>query len=197
MKTQGNNYSVLVFGSTYSGTPEFGNVLRVDTNGIVGVGIYNTSGSSILSTPADSLSPTSNNNVPAIAFMEGYNGASFDRWRNNGEVTALASAARTAAINSADLTNYNWKGAHIIVNVSSYTSGTLTVTIQGKDPISGSYYSILVGAGITSAGITILKVYPGILAAPNAAASDIIPRTWRVSCSAVSATYSVAAVLDV
>lgn len=127
-----------------------------------------------------------------------FNGSTWDRAYGNLNSTLLASAARTATTASPDLTNFNARGAHIIINVSAITTSNLTVTIQGKDPISGVYYDLLVGVVITGTGITILKIYPGITAVANASASDILPRTFRVNCikgDASSWTYSVAAVL--
>lgn len=121
---------------------------------------------------------------------------------NTGNLAAqiLPSAARTAAtVNSGDQTNVQWLGGHIIVNISAYTSGTMTPSIQGKDPVSGNYYTILTGTALNSTGTTVLKVYPGITAAANASVSDILPKVWRVQilgASSPSATYSVGALLD-
>ena len=128
-----------------------------------------------------------------------YNGSTFDRKRANTEETILASAARTATTNSADFTNYNARGAHFIVDVSAIAATpSITVTIQGKDPISSNYYDILVSSALTATGTTILKVYPGIGQVANGAASDILPRTFRVSVAHAdtdSITYSVGAAL--
>ena len=68
--------------------------------------------------------------------------------------------------------------------------------IEGKDLISGKYYTVLASAAITGTGTTVLKVYPGITASANASASDILPRTWRVTATHAntdSITYSVGA----
>lgn len=112
----------------------------------------------------------------------------------------LPSAARTAAtVESPDQTNQQWRGAHIIVNVSAYTSGSYTTYIQGKDPVSGAYYNICVGTALSATGMSIYKIYPGITPIPNGACSDIIPRIWRVQlvgASSPSMTFSVAAVLQ-
>lgn len=124
-----------------------------------------------------------------------FNGTNWDRWRNNGEGTLLASAARTATTNSTDQVNYNWRGVHVIIDITAGSGLTITPSITGKDPISGTYYTLLAGTALTGTGITILKVYPGITAAANASASDILPRTWRFTMTAgdaTSATYSVA-----
>ncbi len=128
-----------------------------------------------------------------------YNGATFDRQRANTEETLLASAARTASADSADFTNFNAKGAHFIIDVSAIAATpSIVVTIQGKDPVSNEYYDILIGMAITAVGTTVLKVYPGIGQIVNGAASDILPRIFRVSVAnadADSITYSIGAVL--
>lgn len=109
-----------------------------------------------------------------------YNGASWDRARGNMDVTGLASAARTATTNSGDLTNYNGRGLHVVVDVTSAGTGSITLTIQAKDALSGQYYTLLAGAAITTVSTNVYKVYPGLTASANAVASDILPRTYRL-----------------
>ena len=124
-------------------------------------------------------------------------GATWDRETGNVELIALASAARTASVNSADFTNVNCKGLHLIINITTIVATpTVIFSIQGKDPVSGVYYDILKTTSLNSTGRTVLKVYPGIGQIVNAAASDILPRTWRVEVvnfDADSITYSVGA----
>ncbi len=126
-----------------------------------------------------------------------FNGSTWDRRRGNTDITVLASAARTASVNSADLTNYNARGLHLVIDVTAVTATpSITVTIQGKDALSGQYYTVLASAAITAVGTTVLRVYPGLTAAANAVANDILPRTWRVSVTnadADSITYSIGA----
>lgn len=113
-------------------------------------------------------------------------------------VTLLPSAARTAAsVNTPDQTNCCWHGIYVIINTSAFTAGTYTPTIQGKDPVSGTYYTILTGAAINGTGLVVLKVLPGITAATNVAVLDALPRTWRLSLagSSASMTFSVGAYL--
>ncbi len=109
----------------------------------------------------------------------------------------LASEARIASINSADQINNTARGVHIIIDVIAIT-GTPSVTpkIQGKDPASGKYYDILVGVAITSVGVTVMKVYPGIDPVANGASNDILPKDWRVRIEhgdEDSITYSIGA----
>lgn len=134
--------------------------------------------------------------IAAAALSERFNGATWDRERGNVDATLLASAARTAATQSADQTNYNGRGLHVVIDVTAWTAGSITVTIQGKDSVSGKYYTILASAALAAVGTTILRVYPGLTASANAAANDILPRTWRVSVAvgtADSITYSIGA----
>ena len=118
----------------------------------------------------------------------------------NNNLALLPSAAQTGAtIVSPDQNNLFFRGGHFIINVTAYTSGTYTPHIQGKDPISGTYYDILVGTAISATGITIIKVYPGIGASVNAASPDILPQLWRVEligATSPSMTISFSAMLD-
>lgn len=108
-----------------------------------------------------------------------------------------ASAARTADFNTDDQFNYaGHRGLQVIIDVTASASPAFTVTIQGKDPISGKYYTLLASASITGNGTTILEVYPGLLAAANTIANKNLPLVWRLSIdhtNANSATYSIAA----
>lgn len=115
----------------------------------------------------------------------------------NADVTLLASAARTANANSADQTNGGHKGLHVVIDVTAIAdSPSVVFTIEGKDAVSGKYYTLLASAAITGVGTTVLRVFPGLAAAANAAANDVLPRTWRVTTThddADSITYSVGA----
>lgn len=106
-----------------------------------------------------------------------------------------ASAARTTDPTPADQTNANARGLHVIIDVTAITATPSVVfTIQGKDPASGKYYTLLASAAITAAGTTVLRVYPGLTVAANLTANDVLPRTWRVVAvhgDADSITYSV------
>lgn len=115
-------------------------------------------------------------------FGHRWNGATWDRERANTDITVLSSAARTATGQSADQTNHNARGLHLVIDVTavSGTSPTLVVTIQGKDALSGKYYTVLASASITAVGTTVLRVGPGLTAAANTVANDIMPRTWRI-----------------
>lgn len=133
----------------------------------------------------------------AMSAASGADTTKLDRMRNNGTATLLASAERTATTSSTDQTNYNWRGAHIVIDVTAIAATpSIVVTVQGKDVISGKYYTILTSAAITGTGTTVLRIYPGLVAVANLTISDILPRLWRVSVVAADAdsiTYSVGA----
>lgn len=116
---------------------------------------------------------------------------------SNQDLTILASAARTATVDSADQTNVNGRGLHVFVDVTAVTATpTITVKIQGKDAVSGTYYDLLEGTALTAVATQTLKVYPGLTAVLNEDENDILPRTWRIRVEhtdADSITYSVGA----
>lgn len=86
---------------------------------------------------------------------------------------------------------------HIIIDVTAVTATpALTVRIQGKDPASGKYYDILVSTVIATVSTMIMKVGPGLTAAANLTANDMIPGIWRVTVThgdTDEAVYSVGA----
>lgn len=150
----------------------------------------------VLSVSADGQSTGGQGNGLTVGSVPKlWNEATYDRERGNTQGTVLASAARTASVDSADLTNYNARGVHVIIDATAITATpSITATIQGKDTLSGKYYTILASAAITGVSTTILRVYPGITTAANLAAADVLPRTWRVSVvagDADSITYSI------
>lgn len=108
----------------------------------------------------------------------------------------LLGVGQTLSQNTTDLTNLNGRGLKLFVNMSAVGTGSVTVTVQGKDPTSGNYYTILASAAIVANGFTSYTVYPGAPVAANVSANDILPRTWRVLATANNANpaaYSVSA----
>lgn len=103
----------------------------------------------------------------------------------NGRI--FASAIRTAATYTSDeLYNANWKGVRLYID-RTVATGTLTVSIEGRDPVTDSWFTIT-GAttpALTSAIATTLTVYPGITAAAGTGTtstevSTFLPCAWRV-----------------
>lgn len=114
-----------------------------------------------------------------------------------GTINLLASAARTATETSPNQVS-SCKGCYVIINVTALTATPLvTPSIQGVDPISGTLFTIATGPVISTTGITVMRLYPGITASPNLAFNDLLPSTWNVKMThadADSITYSVASI---
>lgn len=110
---------------------------------------------------------------------------------SNLSVSIFTPFARTATVISPDQTNVAWKGGTIVVNVGLFTAGTITPTIQGKDAVSGAYYTMLTGVAISGAGVTTMTVYPGITAAANIAVNTLLPRVWRIVLVGASANMNI------
>jgi len=115
----------------------------------------------------------------------------------NETIAVLPSLARTATVTGDDINNLLSCGLHLIIDVTAVTSTpSIVPKIQGKDPISGKYYDLLIGAAITGTGTTVLKFFPAATAVTNLAANDFLPRVFRVVMThgnANSATYSISA----
>jgi hypothetical protein len=103
-------------------------------------------------------------------------------------------AGSTATVTGTDMANPAARGVKVVVVTTAIGTGSITVTIQGKDPGSGTYYTLLAGVAITTNTTNIYTVYPGLTAAANVTATDVLPQTWRLlvtANNANAATYSV------
>ena len=115
----------------------------------------------------------------------------------NQNLLAMNVVASTASVNGDDMTNLSGAGAVFLVNITTLTgtSPTLTFTIQGKHPVSGVTYTILTSAVFAATGANLLRVFPGLGAVANQAVNDILPRTFRVIAvtggTVTNATYTV------
>lgn len=168
--------------------------------GLLGTGNLGYNGSTwdrIRTATADALAATG---LLAAAGLR-WNGASWDRERGNLEGTLLASAARTATTTGSAQTNYNARGAMLILNVSAASgTGGLTVTFLATDPVSGAQFLLNANpTAVTGTGTYVYELYPGAsTAGPTGAVAQrtagILPRTWTVKVfhgDASSYTYSV------
>lgn len=126
-----------------------------------------------------------------------FNGTSWDRRRNNQDTAAMITAAgATTSQTGADQTNYNGKGLQVVLDMTVVGTGSVTITIQGKDAASGKYYTLLAGAAVVTNSTNLYTVYPGAPTTTNVSASLPLPRVWRVITTANNAnatTYTVGA----
>jgi len=116
--------------------------------------------------------------------------------RIKGAKILMASAARTTAQTTEDQHSTD-DGVIVIVTVTAKAAaGSLTPSIQGKDPATGDYYDILTATAITATGTYTYYVgpSPGTNSALTKTVSIGLPDPWRVSVAvgnADSYTYSV------
>lgn len=113
---------------------------------------------------------------------------------SNYDGTALASAARTATTNSADLGNPDARGVMVFFDVTAGATLLLTLSIEGKDPASGKYVSLMSGASVTGVATNMYVLHPAITETANVDAAVPLPATWRIKVThgnATSTTYTV------
>ena len=131
--------------------------------------------------------------IPLYAHQLAWNNTGWDRFRCNMDLTALASAARTATAETAAITNFNHRGLHAVLDPSTIGGAVLTMRIQAQDVLSGEYYTVATGPSVSANGASVLKLYPGI-SAGAASINDVLPRTFRITViptGSVTATYAV------
>lgn len=128
-----------------------------------------------------------------------WDGVNWNRARGNQDLVLLPAAVRNASTNSADQVNFNARGLHVVFDITAVPGvDTVTITIEGKDALSGKYYPILIGAATPAVGTKVLRVYPALTVVANLTENDILPRDWRVTVTHSGAgafTYSVGASL--
>lgn len=79
----------------------------------------------------------------------------------------------------------------------SAASATLTATLSGLiDESATASYTILASAAITATGLTVLRVYPGLAAAANLVANDVVPGRCRITTAIGGTAPSVTATIS-
>jgi hypothetical protein len=136
---------------------------------------------------ADAVPVATLGHLKAWAHNGLFNGTTWDRQRGNTELILLPSAVRAVTTTSADITNFNGSKGLFFLDITAVPgASTLTLSIEGKDPVSGNY--ITLGSGAAQAGIGTSLLSLGALAA------YVIPRTFRIKVTQAGAgnfTYSV------
>jgi hypothetical protein len=114
---------------------------------------------------------------------------------NIGPLVALSGASTSG--NTVTQDNLQWRGLQLGINITAITgtSPSITVVVEGLDEASGQYYTLLSSAALSVAGFTPLTVYPGIAAAANSAASQVLPKSWRVRYTIAGTTPAVTATI--
>lgn len=115
-------------------------------------------------------------------------------WSGNQPVAP--SAARTTTFTSADIPVAFARQIDVVLDatVNAGGSGSITVTIQGKDAVSGKYYTLLAGAAVVTVVTNVYSVGIGLPVTTNVSANAGVPSVIRILVTANNAnsvTYSV------
>lgn len=104
------------------------------------------------------------------------------------DLTPVAAAVgATTTQTGADQVNAGGRGVRVILDMTAPGTGSVTLSIQGKDPASGKYYNLLTGAAVTTVSTNVYDLYPGIAAVANQAVGLTLPRIWRIVVTANNA----------
>jgi hypothetical protein len=118
----------------------------------------------------------------------------------NRELGALLTLAAQGAgtVTSPAQSNQQAAGIKVIIDITAITgtSPTLTVTIEGRDPVSGKTYPILVSAALNAVATTVLTIFPGIAVTANVSASDHLPLNFDVKAVVAGTGPSVTATIS-
>jgi hypothetical protein len=118
-----------------------------------------------------------------------YNNSSYDRQRGNlDNITYFNVSNVSSTQTTSDQINYNHRGIKVYLYVTTIGSGSLVLTIFGKDQVSGQTYTLLASSAVTTNGLTVLTIYPGLTSAANSIANDVLPRTYRIQVTGASSS---------
>lgn len=151
------------------------------------LGIKNSSGNLQGINAASAINDGDAGGGTATVESYNFNGTNWDRPRNNTTGVVIAAGA-TASNAGVTITTYNAAKAVIIINISAFTSGSLTVVVNGITS-SGYSYPILSSTALAATGVTPLRIFPGSTPSANAVANDVVPRSLQV-VTTVSGTLS-------
>lgn len=147
----------------------------------------------VSTTLADGMSNPTVQNVGAYGYQ--FNGANWDRQRNNTANTVISSTTATTNGNSGAMVNYNSRTAMFFVNITAISGllATFTVSVQAQDPVSSSWIT-LPGASTTSisgTGLALLSIGTGLTSIVNSQVNAGLPRNYRIAYSLGGTTPSV------
>jgi hypothetical protein len=94
-------------------------------------------------------------------------------------ILAVSLTTSSTAVNSGFQTNADKRGIKLYVTSSQASAGSFIVTIQGI--YNGVAVTVLASAAISTATTNVYTVYPGLTAAANSVANDVLPRQWQVT----------------
>ena len=169
---------ITISGATFSGGAD--NAL---VSGITVDGVEIMSGTEIFVTDLATTATNIAANITAFTSTPNYN------------AVAVGAKIEIESVSGGDALVVVATSVVIATTDADFNANDITFTLQGKDTLSGNYYTILASTAVNSVTTRILKVYPGLTVSANLVASDILPQTYRVTTTHVDdspVTYSVA-----
>lgn len=97
--------------------------------------------------------------------------------------SALLSGTATYVLStSAVQSNANSRGIRVVVDVTALpvAGASLIATIEGYDPVSNKYITILASAAITTVSTNVLYFFPAAPVVANVSANYTLPASWRI-----------------
>jgi len=104
---------------------------------------------------------------------------------------ALASASRTTTQTLPDIVTNGASFLNVVLDMTTVGTGSVTLTINGKDTASGKYFLILSGAAVITNTTNRYKVGSSIASIANAIAQDYLPYTLQFVVTANNANPAV------
>jgi hypothetical protein len=97
---------------------------------------------------------------------------------NQSYVSAVRSATFTGDDNKKVPGNH---GCIVVFNVTAVPGvDSVTMSIEGKDPVSGTYFTVLAAAARLTTGADVLQVQPGGAVTANVSANASLPDVYRI-----------------
>ena len=101
----------------------------------------------------------------------------------NSSATLIAEKTMLKALtyNTDDFDNLSFAGAQVIVDATTVTSLTLTVSVYGVDPAQiASPILLLATTAMAAAGTEVLHIHPGAAAANNVSINRFMPKKFFI-----------------
>lgn len=106
----------------------------------------------------------------------------------SGQLNAAGTTGATTTQTGPDMANtLGARGITVVLDTTVIGTGSLTVTVQGKDRASGKYFTLLAGAAVTTNVTNVYTVFPGATVTANVSANATLPEIFRVIVTANNA----------
>lgn len=106
-------------------------------------------------------------------------------------VIVLPSASRTTTQTTTLQLGGPVVGLVAVLNMTVVGTGSVTLSINGYDQVSGATWLILGGAAVITNSTNVYTIYPGLVAAPNLVVNNVVPMELQFVVTANNANAAV------